>query len=245
MSLEIFLGEMLGTAALILIGNGVVTNCLYKKTAGSKTGLVALAIGWGLAVLIGVSISFAFGGPGQLNPAVSLAMWIQGSLGNGASAAAFFFGAIGSQILGAIIGQLCVMAIYWNQSKDEDAQTIRWSHCTAPIDNKKVLTNLFTEFLGTTVLIIMIFIVFTIGKNKVTNNYLGALIIGLCVTGIGFSFGTTGWAINPVRDLIPRIMYQLTPYKNKTSANWSYSWIPVLGPLTAGSLVGLIVKFIS
>lgn len=244
MNVWIFLGEMLETAALILIGNGVVTNCLYKKTDGSGGGLITIACGWGLAVLVGVLISFAFGAPGQLNPAVTLAMWIQGALGSGLIAAGKFFAIVASQVLGAIIGQLCVMTIYWNQSKDEDAKIVKWSHCTSPKDNKKPITNLFAEFLGTSVLITAVFILFVVGKNQTNNLYLGASMVALVVVGIGLSFGITGWAINPVRDLIPRIMYQLTPYQNKTSAGWSYSWIPVVGPFAAGAIIGLIARFI-
>ncbi len=248
MNVWIFLGEMLGTATLLLIGNGVVSNVLYKKTGGHKGGIIAIAIGWGLAVLMGVIVAQKIGdgqggaGWAELNPAVSMANAVMGAHGAGLVGVGAFFGAIGSQILGAIIGQSCVSIMYWHAAAKEDAETVRATFCTSSIVPNKKISNIFTEFLGTTVLVFAIITLFVIGPKHGggINPLLGGSMVALVVTGIGLSFGMTGWAINPVRDLIPRIMYQFAPYKNKTKANWSYAWIPVIAPMSAGALVGAI-----
>ncbi|TCG10774.1 MIP/aquaporin family protein [Mycoplasma todarodis] len=243
MTWQMFVGEMIGTAILLLIGNGVVANVLYKKTGGSKGGAFMIAFGWGIAVLAGVMVAQAIGAPAQLNPAVTMGMAVQGALGTGSSAVAQFFGLIGGQIVGAIIGQLMVTAMYWKHSIEEDAETIRWTHCTDTTQPKSYLSSLFAEFSGTLVLVGTVLVIFVVGKQHGTvSPYIGGLLVALVVTGIGVSHGVTGWAINPVRDLVPRIMYQFTPYKNKTNANWKYAWVPVLGPLMAGALAGAFAR---
>ncbi|MCP4336869.1 MAG: aquaporin family protein [Mycoplasma sp.] len=248
MNLQLFLGEMFGTATLILIGNGVVSNVLYKKTGGSKGGIIAIAVGWGLAVLMGIivaqKIGDGHGHPGwaELNPAVSMANAVIGAHGAGAVGVGAFFGAIGAQSVGAIIGQGCVTVMYWHAAASEEADTIKSTFTTSSIVPKKPITNIFTEFLGTTVLVFAVIALFVIGPKHggSIKPLVGGAMVALVVTGIGLSFGMTGWAINPVRDLIPRIMYQFTPYKNKTKANWSYALIPVLAPMAAGAMVGAI-----
>ncbi len=243
MTWEMFVGEMLGTALLILIGNGVVANVLYKKTGGSKGGPFMITFGWGLAVLVGVMVAQAVGAPAQLNPAVTMGMAVQGALGTGLKAVGIFFGLIGGQIVGAFIGQLFVTIMYWKHSQEEDAETVRWTHCTDTTKPDSYLNSLFGEFSGTLVLVGTVMAIFVVGKQTGSvSPFIGGLLVALVVTAIGLSHGVTGWAINPVRDLIPRIMYQFTPYKNKTSANWKYAWVPVLSPLMAGAFAGAFAR---
>ncbi len=247
MTWSMFLGELVGTALLILIGNGVVANVLYKKTGGSKGGALMICMGWGIAVLTGALAAQAIGSPAQLNPAVTIGMLTGGQFqGTSAGIAGQFFGLIGGQIIGAVIGQLMVTTLYWEHSKNEDAETIRWTHCTDTTHPGKFLRSGVAEFIGTLILVLSIFFIFVIGKDvkNSLNPAIGGMMVAVIVTGIGVSHGVTGWAINPVRDLVPRIMYQFTPYKNKTDANWKYGIIPVAAPLLGGVVAGGLAKLL-
>lgn len=241
--LLIFLGEFLGTMMLILLGNGVVSNILYKRTKVLNAGSLIIYIAWGFAVMIGVLIAKSFTlQAGHLNPAVTMYSLVGGSL----SATAFFV-YIGSQILGATLGQVVVNFAYWNfANAPENKEVILDCHCNKPVDQSKWFSNIFSEFIGTVVLLSVVAILSTkllSGDAEAAAApsmvILHALIVAFTIIVIGASLGgQTGYSINPVRDFMPRVVYQLTPFKNKGSANWSYSWVPVLAPLMAGAFVG-------
>lgn len=238
---DIFLGEFLGTMFLILLGNGVVANVVFKKTIGTKSGFLAITIGWGLAVFMGVIIANAFGTGGHLNPAVTAMVWVKGDIY--VDKAFVYFG---SELLGAMVGQLIVSAFYYQHIKEiENSELVLSMHSTKPTHENKI-SNIFSEFIGTAVLVSVAMVLglsykSSYGAMGSVINFAGPLSMGLVVLGIGISLGgTTGYAINPVRDLGPRIIYALMPYPNKPkNVNWSYAFIPVLGPLLAGVVVGI------
>ncbi len=239
--LNIFAGETLGTLVLILMGNGVVSNVLYKRTGGSKGGIIAITAGWGFAVFLGIIVANCFSTGGHLNPAVSFAQMTMGNL-----SFVEFIIYISSELFGAILGQIIVMLVYWQHTKENEAEIVRATHCTTPT-HKRVWTNFLAEFVGTAVLVgLAVGLSKSFGNNSTIKNIMGfiaPLSMALVVFSIGLSLGgTTGYAINPARDLMPRLVYQFTPYMNKTKANWSYAWIPVLAPITAGVIVGAFAR---
>ncbi|WP_374696220.1 MIP/aquaporin family protein [Spiroplasma endosymbiont of Polydrusus formosus] len=230
--------EFFGTMLLIILGNSVVANILLKNTKGNGQGFFAITAGWGFAVFIGAMVSSALRGVAHLNPAVTIAMVVQQTffVNNGwFLLPALLLG----QIVGAIIGQIIVDIFYWKHIKDTVADNpdfILAIHATRPTYHNSFF-NFFSEFIGTFVLIAAIL---AIGKYNSGN--LGALtplFVGLTVFGIGISLGgTTGCAINPVRDLIPRVVHFVLPLKKKGSSDWNYSWIPVAAPIIAGLAIG-------
>ena len=244
MLLDIFLGELFGTMFLIILGNGVVANVVFKRTIGSKSGFLAITVGWGFAVFMGVIVANAFSTGGHLNPAVTTMVWVKGDIGI-VKALIYYI----SEMLGAIIGQVIVSIFYFQHIKEVDNQDAVLSmHSTTPT-HKNNAFNLFSELVGTVVLVTLAMVLFTSFKNadgtqestlKSIMGFAGPLSMGFVVLGIGISLGgTTGYAINPARDLGPRIVYALMPYPNKKkSANWQYAWVPVLGPMLAGVIVG-------
>ncbi len=239
--LNIFAGETLGTLVLILLGNGVVANVLYKKTGGAKGGIIAITAGWGFAVFLGVIVANCFATGGHLNPAVTFAMLTSGEIN-----LTQFVVYISSELLGATIGQILVIAIYWQHAKENPPTIVKATHCTSPT-HRKALTNFLSEFIGTTVLVgLAVGLSKSFGDNEIITkimSFIGPLSMALVVFSIGLSLGgTTGYAINPARDLMPRIVYQLTPYKEKTKADWKYSWIPVIAPISAGVMVGAFAR---
>jgi len=224
------LGEFIGTLILVLLGDGVVAGNVLKQTKEEQTGWLAITIGWGVAVTIGAYCASIFG-PAHLNPAVTLGMAVTESLPWHA-----VLPFIGAQFLGAMIGATLVWLHYgphWQKTTDKGA--ILGTFATAPAirDTK---SNVFGEILGTAVLIIG---VMAIGQSEVSPG-LGPVIVGFIVLGIGLSLGaTTGYAINPARDLGPRIMHTILPIANKGGSDWGYAWIPVLGPIVGGTLGAL------
>lgn len=227
-----FIAELLGTAILVIIGNGVVANVVLPKTKGNGGGLLAICFGWGLAVFIAVYITGSVSGA-HLNGAVTIAL---------ATAGKFPWQDVplylAAQLLGAMLGGFFVWTIYREHlNESEDAAMKLASFCTAPsISNP--LQNLFTEIFATTIFILGVLF---ITKADHSLGSLDALPVGLLVMGVGLGLGgPTGWAINPARDLGPRIMHALLPIKNKGGSNWAYSWIPVLGPII-GALIAVVV----
>lgn len=232
--------ELFGTMLLILLGNGVVANTILKNTKGNSQGFLAITTGWGFAVLIGAMCSINLKGVGHLNPAVTVAFVIQHTWfdNNGW----FLLPAILlGQIAGAFIGQVIVDIFYWKHMKDtvvENEDFILAMHSTIPTKRCSYL-NIFCEFIGTFVLVAAIL---SIGKfSDFSLGNWGPMFVALTVFAIGLSLGgTTGYAINPVRDLIPRIVHFILPLKNKGKSDWSYSWIPVVGPIAGGATASLI-----
>ncbi|HEP1508852.1 TPA: aquaporin family protein [Streptococcus pyogenes] len=230
-----FIGELLGTFILVLLGDGVVSACILNKTKAQNSGWIAIILGWGIAVTVAVYISGFMSGA-HLNPAVTLAMAAIGSL-PWSQVVTYLV----AQFLGAMLGALVLYLHYYPHWKEtKDAGTIFACFSTGPAI-RHTWSNLFGEALGTAVLVIT---VMAIGPNKVAAGF-GPIIVGFVVMAVGFSLGaTTGYAINPARDLGPRIMHALLPIPNKGDSDWSYAWIPVLGPILGGVAGALIYQAI-
>ncbi|MDO5365652.1 MIP/aquaporin family protein [Streptococcus dysgalactiae] len=230
-----FIGELLGTFILVLLGDGVVSACILNKTKAQNSGWIAIVLGWGIAVTVAVYISGFMSGA-HLNPAVTLAMAAIGSL-PWSQVVTYLV----AQFLGAMLGALVLYLHYYPHWKEtKDAGTILACFSTGPAI-RHTWSNLFGEALGTAVLVIT---VMAIGPNEVAAGF-GPIIVGFVVMAVGFSLGaTTGYAINPARDLGPRIMHSLLPIPNKGDSDWSYAWIPVLGPILGGVAGALIYQVI-
>lgn len=226
-----FIGELLGTFVLVLLGDGVVGGNVLKGTKEEGTGWNAIVIGWGVACTIGIYVSDMLS-PAHLNPAVTFAMAATGNLA-WSQVPVFLAG----QFLGAMLAACALWLHYYPHFKETtDKGAILGTFSTAPAI-RNTPSNIFGEALGTAILVIT---VMSIGPNKVASGF-GPIIVGLVVIAVGYSLGsTTGYAINPARDLGPRIMHALLPIPNKGDSDWSYSWIPVLGPI-AGGVVGALI----
>jgi len=241
-----FIAELLGTLILILLGGGVVANVLLKGTNGNNGGWIVITTGWALAVFTGVVIAGPYSGA-HLNPAVTLAMVITGSLSY--SDALLY---VLAQFIGAMSGSFLVWLMYKDHFEQTDNAGLKQAvFCTSPaIRNLPI--NLIGEILGTFVLILAVFF-FTDGeisieqtKTPVGLGSIGAIPVAFVVWVIGLSLGgTTGYAINPARDLGPRIMHALLPIKNKAGFNLSYAWVPVIGPLIGASIACFIYLLLS
>lgn len=230
-----FIGELLGMLILVLLGDGVVSACILNKTKAQNSGWIAIVLGWGIAVTVAVYISGFMSGA-HLNPAVTLAMAAIGSL-PWSQVVTYLV----AQFLGAMLGALVLYLHYYPHWKEtKDAGTILACFSTGPAI-RHTWSNLLGEALGTAVLVIT---VMAIGPNKVAAGF-GPIIVGFVVMAVGFSLGaTTGYAINPARDLGPRIIHALLPIPNKGDSDWSYAWIPVLGPILGGVAGALIYQVI-
>lgn len=230
-----FIGEFLGTLILVLLGDGVVSAVCLKKTKAEASGWIAIVLGWGLAVAVSVYITGFMSGA-HLNPAVTLAMAATGALSWGQVPVYLI-----AQMLGAMVGALLVYLHYfphWQETKD--SATVLACFSTGPAI-RHTWSNFLGEALGTAVLVIT---VMAIGPNKVAQGF-GPLIVGLVVMAVGFSLGgTTGYAINPARDLGPRIMHSILPIPNKSDSDWSYAWIPVVAPIVGGVVGALIFQMV-
>jgi glycerol uptake facilitator protein len=227
-----FVAELAGTALLVTLGNGVVANVILNKTKGNNGGLIAITFGWGIAVFVAVYASKPYSG-GHLNPAVSIALAMLGRF-EWSLVPTY----IAAQLLGAMLGAFIVWIAYRQHfNATEDAATKLGVFCTSPAISKPV-DNMLTEIIGTAILIL--------GALFMTKSYnslgaLDALPVGLLVLGIGLSMGgPTGYAINPARDLGPRIVHALLPIKNKGGSDWGYSWIPVISPIIGAVLAALL-----
>jgi glycerol uptake facilitator protein len=222
-----FIGEFIGTFILVLLGNGVVANVLLNKTKGNNSGWIVIAFGWGMAVYIGVSASQALGGNGHLNPAATIAI---------ATFTDFDSSKVIPYLLAQFSGAIAASFIVWlaykqhfDETNDADAKLAVF--CNAPAI-RNTGWNLITEIIGTFILLLGASL---FSKPESNAGSLGALPLGLLVLAIGLSLGgPTGYAINPARDLGPRIAHFFLPIKNKRDSDWSYSWIPVIGPIIGG-----------
>jgi glycerol uptake facilitator protein len=236
-----FLGELVGTGALVLLGNGVVANVVLTGTKGHNSGWIVITTGWALAVYVGVVIATPFSGA-HLNPAVTIAMATAGKL-----AWSSVLPYIIAQMLGAMIGAFLVWVMYrdhFNQTTDSHMQLAAFSTRPSIRDN---IPNLISELIGTFVLVFTVFFItggeIIESKTHIGLGSIGALPVALLVWSIGLSLGgTTGYAINPARDLGPRIMHFLLPMKNKKDSDWGYAWIPVLGPILGGLLAAWVYR---
>ncbi|MFZ9159466.1 MAG: MIP/aquaporin family protein [Aquirufa sp.] len=227
---SIFIGELAGTATLLYLGNGVVANMLLKDTKGSGTGLLAIAAAWAFAVTIAIYVSTYFGSSGaHLNPIVTIAGCVKS--GDWSLFPTF----IGAQLTGAMLGQLLVWLHYkphYDVTTDKGA--IRASFCTDPAI-KNTPFNFISEAFASALAIV------ALGTFSTVQTGLGPFTVGILVWAIGLGLGgTTGYAINPARDLGPRIMHAILPIPNKGDSGWEYAWIPVLGP-AAGAVLGAFI----
>lgn len=230
-----FVAEFIGTTFLILLGDGVVANVVLKGTKGNNGGWIVITTGWALAVYVGVVFAGPYSGA-HLNPAVTIGLAITGQ---------FAWNRVTSFIIAQLGGAMLGSFLVWLMYKDhldntEDTALQLMTFCTKPAIKKPAM-NIISEVIGTFVLIFVIFY-FTnaeIVKDKtpIGLGSLGAIPVAFLVWAIGLSLGgTTGYAINPVRDLGPRIMHAVLPIKGKGSSEWGYAWVPIIGPLTGSAL---------
>ena len=231
-----FIGEFIGTALLIILGDGVVANVLLSKSKGQNGGWIVITFGWCIAVFVGVFVVASSSGA-HINPAVTLAL---ASLGKFPWADVPMY--ITAQMLGAMAGAFLVWVSYRKHfDETEDADLKLAVFCNAPAIRSS-FNNLLTEIIGTFVLV---FCILFIVAPQNSLGALDALPVALLVLGIGLSLGgATGYAINPARDLAPRIMHAILPIKGKRDSDWSYSWIPVVGPVIGGLLAALTFSFL-
>jgi glycerol uptake facilitator protein len=236
----VFLSEVMGTAMLLLLGCGVVATAILVKSKGFGGGWLLINFGWGIAVFAGVSVAYYSGA--HLNPAVTLGLLVAGKVSGGFGAAIVYW--VG-ELVGAFIGAVLAWLAFKKHFDEEvDQGAILGVFSTGPAIRSTVW-NLVTEIIGTFVLV---FVVLAFGhwgdpgtKTPAGLASLGALPVSLLVVGIGASLGgPTGYAINPARDLMPRVAHAVLPIPNKGGSDWSYSWVPVVGPLIGGLLGGLL-----
>ncbi len=240
----LFLSELVGTAMLVLLGCGVVANVALAKTKGFNGGFLMVTFGWGFAVFAGVIVAYASGA--HINPAVTLGLVANGAteFGNAAldltvpvnfvSVIAY----IGAQLIGAIIGAVIVWLAYKQHFDQEPDPAPKLGTFSTGPGIRNYAWNLVTEIIGTFVLV---FVVIGFGRQGDPSGLasLGALPVALLVVGIGVSLGgPTGYAINPARDLGPRLAHAFLPIRGKGASDWSYSWVPVVGPIIGGVLAG-------
>jgi glycerol uptake facilitator protein len=232
-----FIAEILGTALIITLGDGVVANVLLAKSKGQNSGWIVIAFGWAMAVFVGVYASASASGA-HLNPAVTLALALKGD---------FYWASvpmyIGAQLLGAMLGALIVWLTYRSHFEaHENAADKLGIFCTIPAIRNPI-QNLLTEILATMVFVIAVLF---ISKPETKLGALDALPVALLVLAIGLSLGgPTGYAINPARDLGPRIMHALLPIRAKGGSDWAYAWVPVLGPIIGAMIAVSIFQWIS
>ncbi|MBU6237796.1 MAG: aquaporin family protein [Planctomycetes bacterium] len=238
-----YIAEFFGTALLILFGNGVVANVVLSKTKGHNSGWIVISAGWGLAVFVGAFCANKYSGA-HLNPAVTLAAVITGKLESNMA-----LGYVIAQLLGAMLGSLLVFVFYREHflaTNDQDAKLACF--CTSP-NIRNLGQSLICEAIGTYALILPILLMVSpslvpVTSDEPTNKLgLGALEllpVGLLVFGIGLSLGgTTGYAINPVRDFGPRLMHAILPIPGKRDSDWGYAWVPIVGPLLGAALAAV------
>jgi len=231
--MKLFTAELVGTMLLILLGDGVVAGVLLNKSKAEKSGWMVIATGWAMAVAMAVYAVGRISGA-HINPAITLSLAATGKL-----AWADVPRYLGGQMLGAFLGAVLVWMAYlahWDETEDRAAKLSVFS--TIPAIHSAP-ANLMTEVIGTFVLV---FGVLALGANKAPNDTgLTPLLVGFLVWSIGLSLGgPTGYAINPARDLAPRIAHAILPIPNKGASDWSYSWIPVAGPVIGG-IIGAVV----
>ena len=232
-----FLGEFIGTAILIILGQGVVANVVLNKTKGNNSGWIVITFGWAIAVFTGIFVASHFS-KAHLNPAFTLAAAYIGNGFTWADVPAY----IGGQLLGAMTGALIVWLAYklhFAATPDADGKLAVF--CTSPAI-RSAPNNLITEMIGT---FILVFAALYIAAPASTLGALDALPVALVVLGVGLSLGgPTGYAINPARDLGPRIMHALLPIPGKRDSDWGYAYIPVLGPVVGGMLAAVLFKLL-
>jgi len=232
------LGEFLGTMVLILLGNGVVAGVLLRKSKAENAGWIAITAGWAFGVMAGVFTAIACGSEGHLNPAVT----IGAAIVSGDFSKVTWY--IVAQMAGAFVGACLVWLHYlphWYETPDPDLK--RACFCTAPAI-RAPFANVLSEIIGTFVLVLVAGAIFSKAVSASgPAPGLAPYLVGSLVWGIGLSLGgTTGYAINPARDLGPRLAHAFLPIPKKQGSNWDYALVPIIGPMVGGVLAGLVVK---
>lgn len=233
----------MGTMVLILLGNGVVAGVLLKKSKAEGAGWLTITAAWGLAVFAGVFTSTAWGSPdAHLNPAITVASGIM--TGDWHKALVY----IPAQILGAMVGQALVVALFWHHwAITEDADAKLGCFCTSPAI-RKPLANVIAEMIGTFALFLVIAAITSKAVGGASGLAIGLspFLVGMLVWGIGMSLGgVTGYAINPARDFGPRLLHSLIPLPGKRDADWGYAWVPILGPIAGASVAAVLIRYFS
>ena len=239
-----FLGELFGTMFLIILGDGVVAAVLLNKSKAQNAGWIVITTGWAFAVMVGVFVSGAFGSTAaHINPAVTIGFAVAGTF-PWADVPVFIL----AQLIGAFLGGVIVWLAYlphWAETKDQGAKL--GVFCTGPAIRNMVSNNI-TEIIGTMVLVLGVASIFAengMAQSGIPASGLGPFLVGALVWGIGLSLGgPTGYAINPARDLGPRIAHFLLPIAGKGDSDWGYSWIPVVAPIIGGILAGLVISIV-
>lgn len=235
------IAEVIGTMLLILLGNGVVAGVVLNKTKAHNGGWIVITFAWGLAVFIGVLVAGPVSGA-HINPAVTLALALAGKF-----SWAWVLPFIISHIIGAMLGQLLVWIMYYPHYLATDNPELKLATCCTSPAIKHFPANFASEVIGTFVLVLAILtmhgVIVQVGNHNIITAYpidmgaLGGIPVAFVVVVIGMSLGgTTGYAINPARDFGPRLFYTIMPIKGKGSSQWSYAWIPVVGPM-CGSVI--------
>jgi len=229
---------------LILLGDGVVAGVLLNKSKSQNAGWIVITTGWGFAVFAGVFVVAALGAPGEINPAVALANIIRNPADLGGGIIRMI-----AQFLGAFVGAVLVYLHYlphWKETNDPGAKLGIFSTGPAIRDTT---SNLISEIIGTFVLVFVVFSIFAPGLDGNVPSpvsALGPFLVAVLVWGIGLSLGgPTGYAINPARDLGPRIAHAILPIPGKGSSDWEYSWIPVVGPFIGGAIAAIVALAIA
>jgi glycerol uptake facilitator protein len=230
--LSIFGAEAIGTALLILLGDGVVAGVLLSKSKAENSGWIVITWGWAMGVMVGVFAVGQFSGA-HLNPAVTFGFVLIGNI-DWSDVPKYLLGEFAGAMIGATLVWLSYLS-HWRETEDPGLKLAVF--CTAPAI-RNTAHNIITEIVGTFVLVFGVLAFFADKATKAAG--LGGLLVGLLVLAIGLSLGgPTGYAINPARDLGPRIMHAILPIPGKGGSDWGYSWIPVVGPLIGGALGAL------
>jgi glycerol uptake facilitator protein len=237
---EVFLSEVIGTGLLLLLGAGVVANVILPKTKGFGGGWLLINFGWGLAVFVGVFAAYRSGA--HLNPAVTLGLLASGAEEyapdvevTALSTIVYLLG----ELVGAFLGAVLAFLTYKNHFDEQADPAVKLGVFSTGPEIRSYGWNFFTELIGTFVLV---YVILQFGN---TPHEMGPLAVALLVVGIGASLGgPTGYAINPARDLGPRIAHAILPIKGKGSSDWAYSWVPIAGPIAGGVLAGIVARVI-
>lgn len=238
------LAEFFGTMLLILLGTGVVANVVLKDTKGNSGGWIVITTGWALAVFIGVVVAGPYSGA-HLNPAVTIGLALAGKFEWSAAG-----GFIAAQFAGAMAGAFLTWLMYRHHFDSTEDPGLKLAVFSTGPAIRNPLSNLISEILGTFTLIFVVFY-FTNpeidgdSKTPIGMGSLGAIPVAFLVWAIGLSLGgTTGYAINPARDLGPRIIHFLVPIKNKGNSDWQYSWVPIVGPVIGAALAAYLFLYL-
>lgn len=232
-----FISEFVATAVLLALGNGVVANVVLPQTKGQNSGWIVITLGWSMAVFVGVYIAAQYSGA-HLNPAVTIALALLGKF-EWASVPAYLL----AQICGASLGSALVWLAYKpHYDVAEDANLIRATFCTSPAMYRPI-NNIVTEIIATFLLVLGV-LYLSAPSNSLGS--LDALPVAFLVLSIGLSLGgPTGYAVNPARDFGPRLAHFILPIKNKSHSDWSYAWIPIVGPIFGGVLAALVFSILT